>query len=68
MAEDKTKRGPRDSSFLSFEDNDEVEYWTVKFGVRREHLARAVARVGRSADAVEKYLNATWPYSRDDEG
>ena len=68
MAEDKTKRALRDSEFLSLEDHDEIEYWKMKFGVSRERLARAVARVGPSAAAVEKYLKAMSPYPRDDEG
>ena len=68
MADDKTKRAPRDSEFLSLEDDEEIEYWTIKFGVTRAHLARAVGRVGRSAEAVEKYLKATSAHPGVDEG
>jgi hypothetical protein len=68
MADDKTKRAPQDSEFLSLEDDEDIEYWTMKFGVSRERLARAVARAGRSAEAVEKYLKATWPYPGVDDG
>jgi hypothetical protein len=56
MSDDKTKLAPRDAKFISFEEDDEIEYWAKKFGVTRTHLARAVGRVGRSAEAVEKYL------------
>ena len=67
-ADDKTKRTPRDSEFLSFDYDDEIDYWTTNFGVRREHLARAAARVGRSADAVENYISGDVAIPRDDEG
>jgi Protein of unknown function (DUF3606) len=53
---------------ISFVDDDEIDYWTTKFGVSRKYLARAVARVGRSAEAVERYPNAMSPYPRDEEG
>src|SRR4029077_15045198 len=56
MSDDKTKRAPQDANFIDFEEDDEIEYWTNKFDVTRAHLARAVGRVGRSAEAVEKYL------------
>jgi hypothetical protein len=56
MSDDKTKRAPQDANFIDFEEDDEIEYWTNKFGVTRAHLARAVGRVGRSTEAVEKYL------------
>jgi uncharacterized protein DUF3606 len=47
---------PTDAKFISFDGDDEIEYWTEKFGVTRAHLARAVGRVGRSAEAVGRYL------------
>jgi hypothetical protein len=62
MADNTTKRIPKEIEFISFEEDDEIDYWTEKFGVSRDHLARAVARVGRSAEEVEKYLKRTWPY------
>jgi hypothetical protein len=34
----------------------EVRYWTEKFGVSKEVLAKAVKSVGRSAKAVEAHL------------
>jgi hypothetical protein len=59
MADDKTKRAPKDAKFINSQEDDEIDYWTQKFGVSRDHLARALARVGRSAEAVEKYLKCT---------
>ena len=56
MADDKTLRGPRDSSRIAMGEDYEVEYWTKRFGVTRDRLAEAVGVVGNSADAVERYL------------
>jgi hypothetical protein len=53
---DITKRAPQNTKFISFEEEDEIEYWTERFGVTREHLARAIGRVGSSAEAVGRYL------------
>jgi hypothetical protein len=48
MSDIKTKRLPREAKFISFEEDDEIEYWPEKFSVTRAHLARARARaVGR---------------------
>jgi hypothetical protein len=68
MAAEKTKPAGSDPDVISFENDDEIDYWTRKFGVSRAYLARAVARVGRSAEAVERYLRAMSPYPRDEEG
>ncbi len=42
MADDKTLRGPRDSSRIAMGEDYEVAYWTDKFGVSRERLQAAV--------------------------
>jgi hypothetical protein len=55
-AQDKTKAAPQGAKFIGFEEDDEIEYWTRKFGVTRERLAKAIGRVGPSAGAVERYL------------
>jgi hypothetical protein len=68
MADEKTKPAGDNPDVISFVDDDEIDYWTRKFGVSRAYLARAVARVGRSAEAVERYLRAISPYPRDEEG
>ena len=57
MADDKTLRGPQDSSRIALGEDYEVEYWTDKFGVSREALQKAVDAVGNSADAVQSHLN-----------
>jgi hypothetical protein len=58
MADDKTLRGPQDSSRIAMGEDYEVEYWTEKFGVSRDALQKAVDAVGNSAEAVERHLKA----------
>jgi uncharacterized protein DUF3606 len=56
MADDKTKRGEPDRSRINLNEDYEVTYWTEKFGVTKEQLAVAIAKVGNSADAVRQLL------------
>jgi|GEM_PF-1960553 len=37
-------------------ENYELEYWCNKFGVSKEVLKQAIAKVGVSAAAVEQYI------------
>lgn len=57
MADDKTKKGPADSSRINMNEDYEVSYWTSALGVTREELTKAVKAAGSSADAVRDYLN-----------
>ena len=54
--DDKSIRGPQDSSRVAMNDDYEDRYWTEKFGVDRDTLQKAVDAVGNSADAVEREL------------
>jgi hypothetical protein len=56
MSDDTSKRGPRDSSRINMNENYEVRYWTDKFGVTAEQLAKAVQRAGSMANDVEAEL------------
>jgi hypothetical protein len=56
MSDDKTKRGPQDSSRINMNEDYEVEYWTSRFGVSKERLQSAVDRAGVGVDAVAKEL------------
>jgi uncharacterized protein DUF3606 len=58
MSDEKTKRVLQDAKFIGIEEDDEIEYWTKKFGVTRERLAKAIGRVGPSTGAVERYLRS----------
>ena len=44
MSDDKTARGPQDSSRIAMNEDYEVQYWTNKFGVTRERLQEAVKK------------------------
>ncbi|CAG5069034.1 hypothetical protein DYBT9623_01768 [Dyadobacter sp. CECT 9623] len=57
MADDKTKRGPADSSRINVNEDYEVAYWTEALGVSQDKLTEAVNSVGTSANAVREYLN-----------
>jgi len=56
MSDDKAKRGVPDRDTISLSERYEVEYWTKALGVSESKLREAVARVGKSAAAVRKYL------------
>jgi hypothetical protein len=53
---DNTKHAPQHDKFISLEEDYQIDYWTGKFAVTRDHLAMAIGRVGHSAEALEKYL------------
>jgi hypothetical protein len=59
MADDKTDRGPQDRSRINLNEDYEVRYWTKKFGVTKDELAKAVAKAGQSAAAVAHALGKT---------
>lgn len=56
MADDKTKRGPADSSRINLSEDYEVAYWTKALGITKEKLTEAVKEAGSSAKAVRDYL------------
>jgi hypothetical protein len=58
MADNKTMRGPQDSSRIAMNEDYEVAYWTDKFGVSRDELQNAIDAVGNSAAAVEQRLKS----------
>jgi len=58
MSDDSDRRGPQDRARISLEQAHELRYWTERLGVDERRLREAVAAVGVSADAVERYLRA----------
>ena len=48
-----------DGSRINVDQEQERRYWTGRFGVTRDVLRRAVARVGAQPDKVEAYLRGT---------
>jgi len=57
MADDKTKKGPADSSRVNVNEDYEVAYWTDVFNCTKQELVEAVEKVGTSSEAVRNYLS-----------
>ena len=57
MADDKTKKGPADSSRVNVNEDYEVAYWTDAFDCTKQELIEAVEKVGTSSKAVKDYLS-----------
>lgn len=56
MSDDTSKPGGNDRKLISLSEDYEVRDWSAKFGVSEERLRAAVAKVGNSADDVEREL------------
>jgi len=56
MSDDKTKQGARDDNNIDAHDASEVEYAAKQFSVTPQQIRDAIAKVGNSRAAVEKYL------------
>jgi len=54
-----TTNPPVDLSRINLMEPDEVQYWADKFGVSKERLSEAVAKVGHSVDAVRQELQGS---------
>jgi hypothetical protein len=51
---DDTKHVHQDGKFISFEEDYQIDYWTGKLAVTRDHLATAIRRALRQS--ARKYL------------
>lgn len=58
MPDDKTRRGPADSSRINVHEDYEVRYWCEKFGCSADELKAAVAVAGTSVTAVQARLKS----------
>ena len=56
MPDDKSRRGPPDSTRVNVHEDYEVRYWCGKWGCTAADLRAAVAAVGVSSSAVEAWL------------
>jgi Protein of unknown function (DUF3606) len=56
MPENIMADGEPDRGRISLRQRDELEYWTKRFGVSREHLEEALHVVGNRVEDVEQYL------------
>jgi hypothetical protein len=54
--DDRDNTGSPDRDLISLEQDHEIRYWTEKFNVTEALLRRAVAQVGHSAAAVERFV------------
>lgn len=56
MADDKTKRQPRDANRINVNEDYEVQYWTGALNTTKEKLIEAVNKVGVMAEDVRREL------------
>ena len=56
MSDDKTSRGPADTTRINVHEDYELRYWSQKFGVSAEKLKAAVKAAGVMAKDVEARL------------
>ncbi|MXN74597.1 DUF3606 domain-containing protein [Burkholderia sp. 4701] len=56
MADNLKIRQPQDGKQVNVHEQWELEYWSNKFGVTKEQLKQAVAKVGTHVDAVRRQL------------
>lgn len=56
MFHDLKERAPRDLSLIHTDEVWEVRWWSVKFGVTKHQLRKAVEAVGPTPAQVERYL------------
>ena len=58
MVDNPALRGAQDRSRISLHEEHEERYWTEKFGVTRDALAKAVDAVGHSVEKVTEYFSS----------
>jgi hypothetical protein len=56
MSDDTRKTGNPDRQRVNIHEDYELRDWADKWGVSKERLMEAVAKVGTQADAVEREL------------
>ena len=56
MTDNRSKKGPADSTKINLSEQYEFDYWTTKFSVSGAELTAAVKAVGAQVTAVLQYL------------
>lgn len=56
MADDRTRKGPRDGVRINVGEAYEITYWTNQLGVTAEQLKAAVAKAGPMVTDVAREL------------
>lgn len=57
MADDLKQSGRHDDERINVEQDQELGYWSEKFGVSRDELRRAVQAAGPMVKDVQSHLN-----------
>jgi hypothetical protein len=56
MVDNLKDRGAQDRSRVNIHEEHEVRYWTEKWGVTKDQMAKAIERAGVSVQAVAREL------------
>jgi hypothetical protein len=56
MADDLKQTGKADDTRINVDQEHEVKYWSEKFGVSRDQLKSAVAKVGSMVKNIRDHL------------
>jgi hypothetical protein len=56
MPDNLKDRGAQDRSRVNIHEEHEVRYWTEKWGVTKDQMAKAIERAGVSVQAVAREL------------
>ena len=56
MSHDLKERAPRDLSLIHTDEVWEVRWWSVKFGVTKDQLRKAIEAVGPTPARVKRHL------------
>lgn len=56
MTDDQAQRGTSDSDRINTGQEQELAYWTAKWGVSRQQIIDCVKKVGGSVESVRKCL------------
>jgi len=59
MADDPSKRGSPDRQRININEDNELQYWSERFGVSRDELRSAVQHVGPMVHNVARHLGKT---------
>jgi hypothetical protein len=65
MSDNPLEPGPQDYDRINVLVESDIDYWSKKFGVSRERLAKAIQEVGPRVADVQKALGAPGPLSHE---
>jgi hypothetical protein len=65
MSDNPLEPGPQDYDRINVLVESDIDYWSKKFGVSRERLAKAIQEVGPRVADVQKALGVPGPLSHE---